>query len=698
MVHWDEHQIPFIKAETDDDLAVALGLVHAHLRLGQLEMMRRVAQGRVSEMIGALGIEIDRLMLTLDFARAVPLMAREIPPETRRWVEGFVRGLNHYIARTDVLPLEFELFGLRREPWSVADVLTLGRLASVDVTWIVWFQLLRRRRDADWPLVWRRLLEHDAASSPEDLAPSALLASALGATPRPGSNAFVVSAARTATGAPLIAGDPHLGLWLPNPWFIAGIASPSYRAVGLMIPGQPYVTLGRNAWIAWGGTSLHAASSDLVIVPADAQSAIREREQALGIRWGRRRKIRLRDSVWGPIVSDLAWLGWTGDALALRWMGHRPSDEITAMLRVNRARNWAEFQAALGAVAVPGMRMLYADAAGQLGQLMACHLPRRSKAAAIDLANAPSPEDGWDAIVTGTELPFSIDPAAGFIASANERVEAGDVPIGQHFSPPDRKRRLDELLSAATGLSVDAAAAILRDVHWREALAQRDILSSWLRALATSPQGAREASLIADLSAWNGDYGAESRGALAFELLSYHLARRLIGPRRRSAYGASWGMRGLIWSDMRAAAPDDRERALRQALRDAARAMPRDARWGTLHRLRLSHPLAFLPLLGRAYRIMDLPAAGTSETLMKTAHPLTDKRHASRYGSTARYISDLSDLDRNYFGLLGGQDGWLTSSTFADQVPLWRRGQSIMVPLRPETAAAAFPHCTTFTP
>jgi penicillin G amidase len=700
MIYWDEHHIPFIKAETDDDLAVALGLVHGHLRLGQIEMMRLLSQGRVAEMTGPIGVEIDRLIRTLDIARAVPEIARDLPEETRRWLEAFLRGLNHCIATVEALPEEFRIFALRREPWGIADVLTLGRLVSADVNWIVWLRLLRLRRDPDWPLLWHRLLHHDIvspeATGSERSASPLGLADAFGAALKSGSNSFVLSPARTASGAPLIASDPHLSLLLPNPWIVAGMLSPSQHAVGLMIPGLPFIALGRNRWIAWGGTSLHAASSDLVALPADGEAELRKREEVIAVRWGRPRKIRIRESRWGPIVTDIPWLRSGGEVLALRWIGHRPSDEVTAMLRANRARNWAEFRAALDGFAVPGQRMLYADPEGRIGQLMAAHLPRRRGLAVPDLATAAGEADGWDATITGAGLPFCIDPPEGFIASANERPESAGLPIGWHFSPPDRKRRLDQLLSSEAGLSVDAAAKIQRDVHWMAALGQRDMLLTWL---SSAPRrAAREDGLIADLRGWDGAYGADSRGALAFELLSYHLARRLVGRRRREAYAASWGMRGMIWQDVQSTSAEERSRALSAALRDAASAMPRRAEWGGLHRLRLGHPLALMPLVGRAYRVADLPAAGGSETLLKTAHPLTAKRHASRYGSCARHISDLADADRNYFVLLGGQDGWLGSTTFADQVALWRRGEYVAVPLTPEAVAAAFPHRTELVP
>ncbi len=692
-IHWDEHQVPFIQAETDRDLAVALGLVHAHLRLGQIEMMRRLSQGRVAEMIGPLGVEIDRLVRTLDIARAVPEMARAIPEETRGWLDAFVSGLNHYIAEAETLPHEFQVFGLRREPWSSRDVLTLGRLVSGDVNWMIWRRLLALRGDPDWPSLWRRLLDHDLFS-PADVSPKRH--EALGTALKSGSNSFVLSGAKSASGAPVLASDPHLSLFLPNPWLIAGMKSRSHHAVGLMIPGLPFIASGRNPRIAWGGTSLHAASSDLVVVPLDGSAEIRDRTDTLDVRWGRRRKIRLRESSCGPIVTDIPWLRSGGATLALRWIGHRPSDEMSAMLRVNRAGDWAEFRAALEGFAVPGQRMLYADIAGHIGHLMAAHLPHRTGPTAADLATEAGAA-GWGITLTSAQLPSGIDPPAGFIASANERPAARDLIIGHHFSPPDRKRRLDQLLSAEPRVSVETARKVQRDVHWTAALAERDRLLTWLGP-GGQRRDLRQARLIAELSRWDGEYGANSRGALAFELISYHLARRLVGRRRREAYAASWGMRGLIWQDVRSAAPERRERAVQAALRDAARAMRRQASWGDMHRLRLGHPLMLMPLLGRAWRVADLPAAGSSETLLKTAHPFTGARHASRYGSCARHISDLADPDRNDFVLLGGQDGWLGSSTFADQLALWQRGGYIRVPLTLEAVTAAFPYLTELTP
>ena len=673
-IHWDNHQIPFIEASTDHDAATALGVVHAQLRLAQLEVLRRASQGRLAEMIGAAGIDIDRQLRTLDPGRAVPGMLAMMPTATRDWLDAFARGINHQLMRAPRLPPEFSLFALQREPWTADDVLTVGRLMSADLNWLVWLRLLQFRSDPDWPALWRKLADANSLSFDS--------AELLGAPIRSGSNSLVIGPSRTRSGAPMIASDPHLPLVLPNPWLIAALQSPTYNVVGLMLPGLPFVALGRNPWIAWGGTSLHAASSDVVSV----SSGIEETAQQVKIRWGRPQTVQVRNSPSGPMMTD---------TMALRWMGHRPSDEVTAMLAVNRARTWDEYRAALDGFSVPGQNMLYADTEGHIGKLMAVHLPRRARFPSDDLVLSPDRQEGWDNPVTGGELPHEFDPPHAFIASANERPPECGIFIGHQFSRPDRRHRLDHLLSSTDAASIARAISIQGDVHWEQGLAQCRQLLRWLTPLPTAP---RQRQLVAALASWDGNYASNSRGALAFELLSHALARRLVSKRRLTAYGHAWGTRRLVWSDIVAAPSERRQRALQDASRQAAKSFGPSATWGNRHRLRLGHPLATLPVIGRRWRFTDLAVGGGNDTLMKTAHGLTNRIHGCGYGSTARHISDLSDPDLNLFALAGGQDGWPGSTTFIDQVGPFLRNEYITVPLRAETARATFPHHMDLTP
>jgi penicillin amidase len=298
--------------------------------------------------------------------------------------------------------------------------------------------------------------------------------------------------------------------------------------------------------------------------------------------------------------------------------------------------------------------------------------------------------------MTSAELPSRLDPAEGYLACANARPDAQGAVVGFHFSPPNRMQRLKHLLAGKMALSIADLMRIQSDVKHSEAAAQRDTLLSWLGDARLN--GPRAQTLCEILRSWDGNYGARSSGALAFELLFFHLAREMVPKSSQAAYEAAWGTRALIWADILAASEATRTPALARALRSAAKDFRPGEDWGHYHRLRLAHPLGIIPIVGRRYRILTLPAPGTSETLMKTAHGLTNRRHYARYGSVARHISDLSDPNANHFILLGGQDGWFASTSLADQAPLWQRGDYVSLPLDPATARKNFPHAMTLRP
>lgn len=684
-IHWDAHQIPFVEAACDDDLAVALGVVHAHLRLAQMEIMRRVALGRVAEMVGPLGIEPDRALRLMGFARAAPALVAALPEETRRFAGKFLAGVNHHLTHVAVLPREFALLGLAREPWTLVDFFAMARLAAADVSWLVFARLLRARRrfsSAQWAALWPRLL---GAGEP---APGDPL---LGQYVRGASNCAAVSGARSRSGAGMIASDPHLALSLPNLWLIAGVHSPSTHAVGLMLAGFPFIALGRNRWIGWGGTNLHAASSDLFDVSALPAEAFTVREERIAVRGGRSRRLRLRETPLGPVVSE-GMLFRSPMPLALRWVGQRPSDEMGALLALARARTIAEARAALAGFAVPGQTMLIATAEGRIGRVRAAHLPRRAglpEALVADSARAWPLAD----FAVLAEMPESAPE--GLLVSANERPDETGLPIGYFFSPGDRAARMRELLGGVAPLSADDLLRMQTDTAQPAALALRDALLRHAPAAGLSGAGVAARRAFA---AWDGHYAAGSAGALVFEAVVADLSGALPGPRRLAPLAGLWSARALMAAAILASPATLLGPAMTRALDRAGRLARRWGNWGSVHRLHLAHGAGRVPLIGARFRFGVFAAAGSNDTLNKTGHGMVRGRHAVTYGASARHVSDLARRDANFFVLLGGQDGWLGSANFLDQVPLWRAGRTIAVPLALASVRARFPHRTVLAP
>ncbi|MDR6292301.1 penicillin amidase [Inquilinus ginsengisoli] len=695
-IRWNDHQIPFVEAETDGDLAVALGLVHAHLRGGQIALLKRVAQGRLAEIAGPVARDLDHILRILDFRHAADTVIDRMPQDVRDFAEAFITGVNAYHALERAPPPEFALLGLRHEPYTLRDMWTIGRLAGTDINWLAYFGLLRERGTPGFAATWARMLKAGAnatASFSMDEGQEAL-ATLLTATGRSGSNCVAVAASRSASGGALIASDPHLALSLPNLWVVAGMRSPGYHMAGLMVPGLPFVAVGRSLHIAWGGTNMRSASSDLYDISGLPPGEIETRETVIRTRFWRPARRKVRRSRFGPIVSDAKLArSRPGDTIALRWIGHEPTDEITALLRASRATTPEDFRAAFAGFGVSAQNMLVATAAGRIGQVMAATLPLRTRFPPPDpVLDAADPDSHWQGLVDAPGLPWATDPPDGVLATANNRPTDAAVPVGFFFSPDERVRRLYALLGAKPQLTPDDLAALQADTLSLDA----GVLTRHLvQVIRDAGLAGGHAAFVDRLAGWDGDYAADSAGPPAFEALLFHLVPRIHGASSADAMPrlmAQWNaIIAFLPDDLAALAPERRRQVLAEAVGLAAADAAAFPAWGDMHRMRVAHILGRLPVLGRFFSFGDYPTGGSRETPMKTAHGLVRGRHDASYGSMARHVADLSDPDASWVTLFGGQDGWLGSANAADQIPLWRQGRSIRLPLRPETVAREFP-------
>ena len=211
-IYWNEHQIPYIHAQDDEDLPLLLGMVHAHLRLGQMELLRHVSQGRLAELFGPPLVDIDHSLRLVDFGRPVEEILLQLPPTTRTWLERYAEGINFYSVAAAELPPELAVMGIKQTLWSAADILTVGRLASTDVNWLYWFFNMRIRDQKKWPELWKRMIAQGQTSHPSFTPADGSPLHVFETMVRSGSNAVVIAGSKSRTGSALMAGDPHLGL------------------------------------------------------------------------------------------------------------------------------------------------------------------------------------------------------------------------------------------------------------------------------------------------------------------------------------------------------------------------------------------------------------------------------------------------------------------------------------------------------
>ncbi|HEX4879648.1 MAG TPA: penicillin acylase family protein [Limnobacter sp.] len=701
-VRFNTHFVPYVHAKSDAELAFALGTVTEFQRGPQLQFLLRLAQGRLAEMGGRSFVDMDHLIRLLDFGRAASEIWARMPQDSKVWVQQFVDGLNCVQAQRG-RGVDERLLGIHPEPYTPLDILRLGRLAGADVNWPIYFSLIEHRLSGDFIAWWNRLKRVGAGVSTSFEAPGTLrpsVAQALGdlltGVARSGSNSMVLDGTRTQTGHPLMVNDPHLGQHLPNVWMMVGLSSPGYQAVGLMFPGVPVLGLGRNPALAWGGTNLRAASSDLVRLDSDTLGNATVQVARIKVRWGWTRRRALRHTAHGPVLTDCKALGRMcgKEHLALRWAGHWPTDEVSCFLQAMRATTVAELHQAMVGVGVTPLNVLGADTQGNIGHVLAATLPKRAGFPDDDWV---LPEDlahaHWSSRLCAADFPSVINPAEGFIVSANNRPSEVSG-LGFLFNGDDRVMRARTLFAKHKRLGPKDLLNLQLDVTSPLA----DKLSSQLAEFCTPHARCNAHTVLCNaIDLWDGSYTADSLAAVQFEFLLHGLVHALSVLRhggRIPTLMDQWSyLSACLMEDLESLSKHERDLHVPRALNWAVERAQHWQLWGNVHKIRLRHVLGHVPLLGKLFSSKSMPAAGSRETLMKNAHGLLTGFDETSYGSQSRHLSDLQDVDANYFVLLGGQDGWVGSGLMTDQIALWQTRQSIQMPLRAARIAELFPHC-----
>lgn len=687
-LRFNEHLVPYITSDNDEDAAFLLGVVHAHLRGFQLELLRRASQGRLAERLGPPATKLDHALRIFDFGRASNKIETSMPADTRKWMEAFVRGMNARWMR-EPRPFEFDSLNIPLDPWTLKDLITMSRLLAADVNWLLWIEALSdKNSDSRW--------KTETAISDEKNSWNTLKKIFLELS-KSGSNSWVIAARRTENGAPLIANDPHVGLTFPNLWMLVGLKSPSFQVVGLSFPGIPFVLLGRNRFAAWGGTNMRALSTEFYDVSKLPETAFTSRSEKLVIRAWPDRSLKIRETRFGPVLSD-ANIFKTKNAISVRWVGHEASDEFTAFYKMNQAHNFEQFHKAFETYGVSAQNFLYADVHGDIAHILAMRKPERNEARPPGPLIPAQSQHLWKALTPSTTLPYRFNPGENFLLSANERPEFAPEDLGILFAPSDRASRIRSLIdNARAPLTLADMKRWQEDVHSVDSLKLARRFERIFSSVARDESSPASREAFAALKEWDGQWRAKSRGALVYAALEALVVENLTKSQLKTENAKALLRSGNVRHILEAALDSDsslipESKELRKIWK---RALVGDLKkfsgWGDKHEEALSHPFEMLPFVGSKYRFYRGPAAGSFDTLAKRAHSLSEGPSPTSYGATARHVSDLSDPDANEFVLFGGQDGALGSPASMSQLKLWQDGKRIRLPLTPALIEKEFP-------
>jgi penicillin G amidase len=701
-ITYDEDWVPRIHAGTEQDAAAALGFLHARDRMFQMELMRRAASGRLSEIAGSATLPIDRMMRTLGLRRRAVADLASLPADARAMLEAYAHGVNAWIdLKGRFAAPEFLVLGAP-DHWEAADSLlwakTMGLWLSMN-----WRQELSRQALAD--RVPAAMLDQLWPRPPGVPPPDAMnelqtrfastasrLAFVLPHFPAPytmpssASNEWAVDGRHSATGAPLLAGDPHLACGFPGIWYLARIDLPERVLVGATAPGVPFLVLGHNGKIAWTFTTTGADVQDIFVeTPAgrgeyqtpDGPKSFDVREERIKVRGQADVLLMVRETRHGPVISDLDHPD--GPIMAVAMGNLQPGDTAAAgLLALNRATSVQEAGVAAAQISSPVQNLLVADPK-TIGLFVTGRVPIRK---AGD-GSAPVPGDGshdWVGWAAGEQLPHSVAPQSGRLVNANEPAWPPNFPVfmGRDTFGDWRAKRIRDMLEKSDRHTAAGFAAMQADVV--DTFAQQ-VLPVLLAVPGLSGTPERALGL---LRGWDGSAVMDAPAPLIFNawmdafyaaVLRHAGLTTGVGAPVSDFVASVLSPAGAHWCG------GDCATLLRDSLTDKVKDLsarfgddPSAWRWGDAHQAVFAHPiLRRIPVLG-SFTTITIPSPGDDSTVDRGG---TNAALQSVHGAAYRGVYDLADLDRSLFMITPGQSGNPFSAHARDFATRWRDGATI---------------------
>jgi penicillin amidase len=728
----DRWGVPHVYARCDHDLFFGNGVVHAEDRLFQMELNRRAARGRLSELFGSATLHVDRFMRTVGLGRAAEAEVELLDRETREMLDAYVAGINWAI---EARPRPPELLLLRHhpEPWTIVDSLAWAKLMGWGISGNWGSEMVRARLaarlgpdllaqlDPRYPVGgWLTGPGAALGSATTSLDESfALVRELTGLGHFGGSNAWSVAASRSESGGALLAADLHLGPAMPSIWYELSLDATDVhgngtRVAGASLAGIPGIVNGHNGHVAWGTPASLADVQDLFLERADPANP---RRFARDDGWEDARVIREEIRVSGQprwhveevVVSSTGvlitpLLDGVDAPVSLRTTAAEASRTLSAGRRLQSARSWDEFRAAIADWGTPSLSFVYADAAGNVGYQMAGMVPRRRPGAAV----VPSP--GWDTsyhwqgFLSVDELPHVFNPPDGFVANANNRPVGHDYPhpLGEDWCDAYRVGRIVELLRARPTHDRESMADIQRDTRSIAAVEfverVRAILGDEL------PIDPLERAALRRLYEWDGDVAADSVAATIYQygrarllqflyslklgdLLNLYLgaaphgfsgssflwraSSHLLGAMADPDWPEKMGHRGLTWRDLVLIGLGEGVSALRLSLGEDLERW----QWGRVHKAHFDSPFARVKPLKVVMNRGGYPIGGDGDTPLQTGAAPWNLEAPASVVPSVRLIVDFGALGSSRIVHPGGQSGNPFSRHYDDQIPLWLRGE-----------------------
>ena len=721
----DTYGVPHIYAEDEHDLFMAQGFVQAQDRLWQMESNRRLAAGRLSEIIGPPTLPLDRLVRTLGVMRAARREVAAYDASHLKLVNAFAAGVNAFIDHSkDHLPLEFRLLKVVPEPWRPEDSIAWAKMMALlgsknwqeEIVRAMLDQKLGKEKAHE-------LLGFNQPETPTIIPPGLNLASLWPLRPHNSrsfvptlggaSNNWAVHGSRTATGFPLLANDMHIVLKVPSVWYEMHLVAGDYDVIGLSLAGVPCIIAGHNRDMAWGITFAYTDVQDTFLerMHPDNPGQYLYKDQWLQAELIKE-EIHVKGEqdpviheIWqtrhGPIISpQVPTIQGLEHALAWKWSAHDPGDMLPAARGVNLARNWEEFKSAAQNWSEPPINLVYADNKGNIGYVLASRIPIRMGGHGRGPFPGWTGENEWLGYVSPGQKPFLLNPARGFMVAANNQVVSPDYPryLAMDYAPGFRAARIEQVLSGKEKATKADFRTLQGDL---KCLPAAEFIAALEGIKAQNPEAQQ---LLRRLRSWDQVLRPESVGGAIYSVLFYRLLentfRDELGPVADRFFGVGLTYleplnrfcehsRGILlrliqdrespwFDDINTPSRENLTHILEKSLKETAAflkqklgADPSGWRWGRLHQVELQHTLGSVRPLDKVFNLGPYEGGGHFSTVWQSAVNPGMDFDLKAWSVSHRHIYDLQDWDKSLGSVVPGQSGMFGSPHYDDQMEMW---------------------------
>ena len=720
----DRYGIPHMKAESELDAFFAQGFVTAQDRLWHMEYDRRRGSGRWAEAVGESGVAQDKMMRRFRLEASAKADYQVMDPHTKDVFDAYAAGVNAFITSGDALPVEYRITRLEPEPWQPWDGLTAYKVRHISMGVFeskVWRARMVREMGPEAagklfpgfePGYLMILPPGSTSPGPLDEGLKELAEGAAGLNHLnemdTGSNSWVLCGAETATGKPILAGDSHRALDTPSAYYQNQVACPEFDVVGLSFPGVPgFPHFGHNGRVSWSVTHTAADYQDLYVERfQDGKYLYKDRwleaethDETIKVRDGTDVHTKVTVTQHGPVIAGYPD---QGSGLAFKYTAtERASTWPEILWRMLRVENSKELVDSMSGWVDPCNNLLFADIHGNMGYLCRGRIPIRSRVNGWLPVPGWMGEHEWEGDIPFDELPVSINPPEGYIATANNRPVGDDYPhyIAIDFTPEFRVRLVTEGLKSLHRPTAED----MEQVH-----AQRVSIPALAYLGVVKQIDPKDAAIKAAkhlLLDWNGEMNANQvqptiysamRDAMLKEVLETNLTEKLAydawHPADRGLGSFSNRLKArlvaMIEQDDRSLLPEGDTwptavaRALSKAVATLSERLGGDMgqwQWERVHQARPKHNLsAAFPELAELLDPPAIPSSGDGDTPLQGGYSPANPATVTSL-SVARYSYDPSDWENSLWVVPLGSSGHPGSPHYADQSETWR--QVKMIPM-----------------